>query len=130
MVQLGMCLPHHLLFSKIMNTHAMRSTGTPGPGPTANLPIHEAVCFTKTYYGVSEGDSNPPEYLPKLIKLYQEGKFPLDKIAKVYDYTEMEQAIHDMHDGSVRTSNCSRQCDSPANIGLFRVAGYQAHHQV
>lgn len=75
--------------------------GTPGPGPTNDIPIHEAVCFTKTYYGVSEGDSNPPEYIPKLVQMYKEGKFPIDKISKVYSYKRMDEAIHAMHDGSV-----------------------------
>ena len=77
------------------------SSGTPGPGPTNNIPIHEAVCFTKTYYGVSEGDSNPPEYIPKLVQMYKEGKFPVDKISKVYSYKQMDEAIHAMHDGTV-----------------------------
>ncbi|KAK9894435.1 GroES-like protein [Cystobasidium minutum MCA 4210] len=79
----------------------MVQLGTPGPGPTNNIPIHEAVCLTKTYYGVSEGDSNPPEYIPKLVHMYKEGKFPLDKISKVYSYKDMEEAIHAMHDGTV-----------------------------
>lgn len=75
--------------------------GTPGPGPTANIPIHEAVCMTKTYYGVCEGDSNPPEFIPKLVELYKQGKFPLDKISKAYNYEKFNDAVHAMHDGTV-----------------------------
>lgn len=50
---------------------------------------------------MSEGDSNPPEYIPKLVQMYKEGKFPLDKISKVYSYKDMDAAIHAMHDGTV-----------------------------
>lgn len=76
-------------------------TGTPGPGPTANLGIHDSICLTKTYHGVSEGDSNPPEYIPRLVQMYKDGQFPLDKISKVYSYKQLDEAIHAMHDGTV-----------------------------
>lgn len=80
---------------------AYAGCGTPGPGPTANIGIHDAILLTKKYHGVCEGDSNPPEFVPKLVQLYKDGKFPVDKISKVYDYKELGKAIHDMHDGSV-----------------------------
>jgi len=79
----------------------MVQLGTPGPGPTANLGIHDAVCLSKTYYGLCEGDSNPPEYIPKLVQMYKDGKFPIDKISKVFSYKQFDDAVHAMHDGSV-----------------------------
>lgn len=63
--------------------------------------IHDAVCLSKTYYGLCEGASNPPEYIPKLVKMHKDGQFPIEKISKVYDYTQFDEAVHAMHDGSV-----------------------------
>jgi len=79
----------------------MVQLGTPGPGPTANLGIHDAVCLSKTYYGLCEGASNPPEYIPKLVQMHKDGKFPIEKISKVYSFEQFDEAVHAMHDGSV-----------------------------
>lgn len=75
--------------------------GTPGPGHDNPVPIHEAVCTSKQYMGLCEGDSNPPVYIPKLVQLYKDGKFPVDKISKVYSFEQFDEAVHAMHDGSV-----------------------------
>lgn len=113
MVQLGRT--DATCFDSTRNLSASRHIGTPGPGPTNNIPIHEAVCYTKTYYGVSEGDSNPPEYIPKLVQMYKDGKFPIDKISKVYSYKQMDEAIHAMHDGSV-SPQLKNSCPDPAHV--------------
>jgi Zn-dependent alcohol dehydrogenase len=39
--------------------------------------------------------------LPQLISWYKEGKFPVDKLAKVYDADCLEQALEDLHAGKV-----------------------------
>jgi hypothetical protein len=36
-----------------------------------------------------------------LIDLYKQGKFPVDKIAKIYSPDAIEQALADLHSGSV-----------------------------
>lgn len=50
---------------------------------------------------LNQGDSNPPAYLSKLIDMYKSGQFPLDKISKVFPYTELDAALKAQHDGSV-----------------------------
>lgn len=37
----------------------------------------------------------------KLIKYYQDGKFPLDKLIKVYDFQDINQAFADFKAGKV-----------------------------
>ncbi|KAM0792061.1 hypothetical protein ACM66B_004767 [Microbotryomycetes sp. NB124-2] len=75
------------------------SCGTPGPGNNVPIDIFTNVCNSKTYSGCCEGDSNPPEFVPKLIAMYRDGKFPVDKISKFYDFHELDKAVHDMHSG-------------------------------
>jgi len=41
------------------------------------------------------------QFIPKLIDLHQRGKFPIDKICKVYAAEEIDKAISDMKDGKV-----------------------------
>lgn len=79
----------------------MVQLGTPGPGPTADLGIHDAVCLSKSYMALCEGDSNPPEYVPKLVQMHKDGKFPIEKISKVYDYKNFDDAVHAMHSGEI-----------------------------
>jgi len=89
----------------------MVQLGTPGPGPTANIPIHDAVCLSRTYHGCCEGDSNPPIFIERLAKMVKDGHFPIEKISRVYklpvggDAQEaqkvFEEAVHAMHTGEV-----------------------------
>jgi Zn-dependent alcohol dehydrogenase len=55
----------------------------------------------KKLIGVIEGDSNPPEFIPQLIAMHQAGKFPIDKLCKLYPIAKFEDAIHDIHEGKV-----------------------------
>ncbi|KAK4052989.1 hypothetical protein OIO90_004113 [Microbotryomycetes sp. JL221] len=75
------------------------SCGTPGPGNNVPIDIFTNVVTSRTYSGCSEGDSNPPEFIPKLIKLFEQGKFPIDKISKQFNYKDLDKAIHAMHTG-------------------------------
>lgn len=88
------------------------------PPPNAKISIDPLMFLlqNKRYIGVIEGDSVPAEvsfwlevgpladseqFIPQLVKMHQEGQFPVDKLCKVYPVANMEQALHDMHEGSV-----------------------------
>ncbi|TKX20988.1 S-(hydroxymethyl)glutathione dehydrogenase-like protein 1 [Elsinoe australis] len=53
----------------------------------------------KTYRGVIEGESFAPEYVPKMIQWYREGRFPIDKFSKFMDAAEFQKGLHEMHTG-------------------------------
>ena len=42
----------------------------------------------------------PQKFIPKLIKLYQDGRFPFDRLVKFYDFTEINDAIADSKRGT------------------------------
>ena len=75
--------------------------GTPGPGHSPPFDIHTHVCASKVYIGITEGDSNPPELLPFLIREYESGRFPVDRIAKTFGLGKFEEAIQAMESGEV-----------------------------
>lgn len=57
--------------------------------------MQDLLAESKKLAGVVEGDSIPQEFLPKLIKYYQEGNFPFDKMIKLYDFEDINQAMSD-----------------------------------
>jgi aryl-alcohol dehydrogenase len=50
--------------------------------------------------GVTEGDAIPEQFIPKLVELHMQGRFPLDRIVKYYDFESINQAIDDQHSGA------------------------------
>ncbi len=42
----------------------------------------------------------PQKFIPKLIRLYQDGRFPFDRLVKFYDFGEMNRTIADSKRGT------------------------------
>ena len=42
----------------------------------------------------------PDIFIPKLIEFWQRGLFPIEKLMKYYAFDQINQALHDAHDGS------------------------------
>jgi len=49
--------------------------------------------------GISEGDVDPQTFIPRLIELYLEDKFPFDKLIASYPLEEINQAVEDQLKG-------------------------------
>jgi aryl-alcohol dehydrogenase len=49
----------------------------------------------KKALAVVEGDSVPQLFIPKLIRLYQSGKFPFDRLLQFYDFKDINRAMKD-----------------------------------
>ena len=54
-----------------------------------------------TVTGAVEGCSNPKVFIPELVRYYKEGRLPINKLNKFYDFKDIEQALHDCHEGTV-----------------------------
>lgn len=48
---------------------------------------------------VIEGDSVPQTFIPELIKLYQRGKFPFNRLLKFYNFNDINRAMKDSLSG-------------------------------
>jgi aryl-alcohol dehydrogenase len=49
----------------------------------------EVLMQMRTVKGIDEGDSIPKIFIPKLVRLYKEGRFPVDKIITKFKFTDM-----------------------------------------
>ncbi|BGP16836.1 hypothetical protein JCM10213_003344 [Rhodosporidiobolus nylandii] len=77
------------------------SVGNPGPGIAPPATIHDAVNHSRTWSGLAEGDSNPTEFIPFLMRLYNEGAFPVDQISHAYPVEQFDEALSAMKSGEV-----------------------------
>ena len=53
----------------------------------------------KSLIGIVEGDSNPKLFIPQLISYYKQGKFPFDKLIRVFEFDEINEAFEASHSG-------------------------------
>jgi aryl-alcohol dehydrogenase len=51
--------------------------------------------------GVIEGDADPRTFVPTLVQLYRDGKFPFDRLIKTYPFSQINEAIAASESGDV-----------------------------
>jgi aryl-alcohol dehydrogenase len=76
-------------------------------GLVAVYPLQAKFSFDLTMFmatgkkirGVMEGDSDIKTFIPQLLEHYQQGRFPVDKIIRYYDFADINQAIEDSERG-------------------------------
>lgn len=98
--------------------------GVPPPDSKIEIDPLMFLLDNKKLMGVIEGDSNPEEFIPKLIKMHQEGRFPIEKICKTYPVDKLEDAIHDLHTGAVGQGSRTRL--SKLGLTILCHSGHQA----
>lgn len=62
---------------------------------------HQPALWGKRIVGTLGGSSSSAEFIPALIALYEQGRFPFDELVKYYDLAEVETAIADSLSGEV-----------------------------
>jgi aryl-alcohol dehydrogenase len=101
-------------------THALDTTGLPdvvatalstleargilvvvGLGPRhTTIDVVDLLFNGKVIRGCVEGDANPSEFIPRLLALHAQGRFPMDAIVRHYDAVDIEKAVADSRSGS------------------------------
>jgi aryl-alcohol dehydrogenase len=61
---------------------------------------HYDLIMGRSVFGVTEGNSVPKVFIPRLIELWQSGLFPVDEIMRTYSFADINQATADSLDGS------------------------------
>jgi aryl-alcohol dehydrogenase len=59
------------------------------------------ILFGRTLRGIVEGDSIPDIFIPRIVELFKQGRFPLDKLVTYYDFENINDAIRDAENGTV-----------------------------
>ncbi len=85
---------------------ALRTTGTCGvigaapPGTELTL-SYGSVLMGRTIRGILEGDSIPELFIPSLIDLYLQGRFPFDRLIASYPFSQINKAAAASERGDV-----------------------------
>jgi aryl-alcohol dehydrogenase len=54
----------------------------------------------RTVRGVIQGDSRPDQFIPHLVDLFAAGRFPIDRLVRLYDFADINQAAADAAAGA------------------------------
>lgn len=73
--------------------------GAPRLGTDATFDVNMVMIPGKKIMGIVEGDTVPQEFIPQLVELYRQGRFPFDKLVKFYPFDEINQAAKDSESG-------------------------------
>lgn len=74
--------------------------GAPMPESQITFDNTDFMSQGKKLIGVVEGASQPDSFIPELIALWRAGNFPFDKLVTFYDFDQINQAVHDSHEGT------------------------------
>ena len=60
-----------------------------------------AILFGRTVRGIIEGDSVPDVFIPQLVDLWAQGRFPFDKLVRFYPLEKINDAVQASERGEV-----------------------------
>lgn len=71
--------------------------------PAQRLPGFTAAVLScgHTIRGIIEGDSDLDGFIPELIRLHGEGRFPHDRLIQTYPFAQINRAVEDQHAGKI-----------------------------
>jgi len=50
---------------------------------------------------ITEGDANPRDFVPRMLELYKEGRFPFDKLITKFRFDQINEAMQASERGEV-----------------------------
>ena len=62
---------------------------------------NDQIMTGRKIVGCVEGDAKVKQFIPTLIALYQDGRFPFDRLIEKYPFDKINEAVKDLHDGKV-----------------------------
>ncbi|MCG8919164.1 NAD(P)-dependent alcohol dehydrogenase [Actinokineospora sp. PR83] len=66
--------------------------GATAPGTDVHLDM-ASLLFGREVRGIVEGDSLPARFIPVLVELYRQGRFPFDKLIATYPLSDINRAV-------------------------------------
>jgi aryl-alcohol dehydrogenase len=72
-------------------------------GLGTRIPLEMVPLLLKgiSVHGVIEGDSDPAEFIPRLVELHRRGLLPVERIVTEFPFGDIEAAVDAMHQGRV-----------------------------
>jgi aryl-alcohol dehydrogenase len=75
--------------------------GAPPFGAEVSLDVNTILAGGRVIRGIVAGESVPSEFFPKLVELWQLGRFPVDRMMTYYDFDQINEAARDAEGGTV-----------------------------
>jgi aryl-alcohol dehydrogenase len=69
------------------------------PGGDLPLRLSDLMLHGQSIRGVVQGDSEPREFIPRLIEMHRQGRFPLERLITTYPFDRIAEAMHDSETG-------------------------------
>jgi aryl-alcohol dehydrogenase len=61
----------------------------------------DLIMNARTVTGILGGDAVPELFIPRLIELHRQGRFPFDRMISYYPFDEINRAVEEMEEGRV-----------------------------
>ncbi|MDG5746928.1 NAD(P)-dependent alcohol dehydrogenase [Qipengyuania sp. XHP0207] len=75
--------------------------GAPPSGTDYSFDANEQILSGRKIVGCVEGDAKVKQFIPTLVELYRQGRFPFDRLVERYPFEKINDAVADLHDGRV-----------------------------
>lgn len=66
---------------------------------TLSVPVLPMLSLGSSICGVTEGDADPQKFIPELLAMHRDGRFPFDRLITQYPLSRINEAIEDQHAG-------------------------------
>jgi aryl-alcohol dehydrogenase len=73
--------------------------GAPAFGTEVSLDVNTILVGGRVVRGIVEGDSVPELFLPTLVRLWEQGRFPVEQLITTYDFDRIDEAAADAEAG-------------------------------
>jgi aryl-alcohol dehydrogenase len=67
--------------------------------PDFQMDLRSVISGGKTLRGVIEGDAAPREFIPRLLGLHAEGRLPVERLIRTYEFAHIDAAFADAASG-------------------------------
>ncbi len=73
--------------------------GATKEGTEAAFNVNDVMIPGRRIMGIVQGDVVAKTFIPVLVDLYKQGRFPFDKLVRFYDFADINQAVEDSERG-------------------------------
>ncbi|WP_460589289.1 NAD(P)-dependent alcohol dehydrogenase [Haliea atlantica] len=99
------------VISSVFNAMGLSGTlglvGMPKPeASAASFDILTMILKGIKVKGICEGDADPQEFIPTLVDLYLDNKFPFDKLCQKFPFEKINEAVAAQHGGKCIKAIC------------------------
>ncbi|BAU96799.1 aryl-alcohol dehydrogenase [Corynebacterium suranareeae] len=75
--------------------------GAPAPGAEATFEVGASLVRGWKFQTIVEGDAIPQDFIPRLVHMWRQGKFPIEKLVRTYPLEKINDAFADSASGEV-----------------------------